>query len=352
MRAAALLVFAAVAAEGRLWDCANLNASAGSAAGPPHRVWPECRAAGPWIPPSLEARERGLLHFDAQRSRLGLNVTRSRCTVTAQRAECAVQKATVGGRPVFYQVPDGEPPAAGWPVMLYFHAWYSGGKGDWAADYPTAPNVDGGVYWEVQTKKALLDMGVAWVSPDATRNGSPCPGNRNCWWETNEAPYNTPEPDIWERSGDAKFLAILFESMEKGDLGGQMDLSNMHTGGYSSGGFMVSRTAFNYPGRFRSHFNLAASLYYCCGCGLDTCPEEWLERPLLAARMQAHPPTLFLHGAADRCVTPLESAMYRRRLDAVGVPTKYVSPEGVRHHWLPDSHVEVAAWIGRYGRRA
>eukprot|EP00756_Hemistasia_phaeocysticola_P010042 Hpha_TRINITY_DN14982_c4_g4::TRINITY_DN14982_c4_g4_i1::g.143354::m.143354 len=312
---------------------------------PPHTLSPDCRADGPWVPPALNSTP---LAFETQRNRLGLDVRASRCSITPSRAECDVEVHWVGDRPVYYQTPLGTPPAGGWPVMLYFHAWYSGGINDWAANYPNNPGRDGGVYWEIETKKALLDMGVAWVSPDATRRGNPCPNNRNCWWETNDAPYNVQDLGVWTRSHDAAFLEQLFGEMQGGGFGAKLDLTHMHTGGYSSGGFMASRTAFNYTGMFKSHFNLAASLYYCCGCGGSTCPEAWLDSAELAAKVKTHPPTIFLHGAADACVSPVESAMYHRRLQAAGIDTKYVSPSGQGHHWFPDSAKEVADWVQKY----
>jgi len=312
--------------------------------GPPHSELPGCRANGPWVPPTVNSSG---LSFQKQRSRLGLDVQNSRCTITSNRAECDVQTRMFGDRAVYYQTPLGNPPSGGWPVMLYFHAWYAGGISDWTANYPTNPGRDGGVYWELETKKALLDMGVAWISPDATRRGNPCPNNRNCWWETNDSPYNTQDLEVWTSSNDAPFLENLLSAMRDGTLG-PLNMNKMHTGGYSSGGFMASRMAFNYTGMFRSHFNLAASLYYCCGCGGNSCPESWLDRAPLADKLAVHPPVLFLHGANDNCVSPQESAMYHRKLQEQNIPTKYVSPRGQGHHWFPSCAEEVADWIERY----
>ena len=82
-------------------------------------------------------------------------------------------------------------------------------------------------------------------------------------------------------------MAPQIAGLEEGGTGTSLDA--VHAVGFSSGGYMTSRMAYNYEGRFRSLSIASASYYYCGG---EYCPAS------IAASLKkiykTHPPTLFM----------------------------------------------------------
>ena len=99
----------------------------------------------------------------------------------------------------------------------------------------------------------------------------------------------------------------LFDELDAGTFG-PVDPRRMYATGISSGGYMSSRMADAYPGRFRALAIQSASYAWCSGpaCTIPTLPED-------------HPPTLFLHGALDLTVPLYTMDLYHDELVDEGV---------------------------------
>eukprot|EP00755_Sulcionema_specki_P028236 Sspe_Gene.89464::Locus_61232_Transcript_1_4_Confidence_0.333_Length_944::g.89464::m.89464 len=260
----------------------------------------------------------------------GANVTASRCTLTPNRATCSYKVTTLQARDIFYELPDGVAPQGGWPVMIQFHGWNMGGKGDWDATSSSGA----GRYNKVAAKKALLDAGIAVFAPDSNqyRDGG--------YWETNLDPYASADLQVWESSDDHRFMMALLGEMERGVFG-KLDVTRVHAMGFSSGGFMASRMAFNYPQRFRTVTVVAAGPAWCDGWW---CPSTFFDETQPAAAMKTHPPTLHLHGTRDSMCYPRYAEDYHTRLQAAGRKSSYVT-ENVGHQWPVSSPTRILDWV-------
>ena len=153
------------------------------------------------------------------------------------------------------------------------------------------------------------------------------------FWDTNIPPYNL----LWTTSPDHAFMVSIFKAIDSGVFG-QLDAQHLHALGISSGGYMTSRMALSYPGKFRSLAIHSASWATCSGplCVLP------------ATLPQAHPATLFLHGEADAVVPMSTMTPYRKALTAAGVPTALVTEAGAGHAWLPAGPAAVVAFFEKH----
>jgi poly(3-hydroxybutyrate) depolymerase len=221
-------------------------------------------------------------------------------------------------REVVYEVPLGAPPAAGWPVVVNFQGSFLPGHTSFAAT--TADPF--GMFELTRTIKALLDGGFAVISPDASSNGS-------LYWDTNIPPYAA----AWSGCPDDVLMNNLFAALSKGSFG-PIDTSRLYAMGISSGGFMTSRMAVSYPGKFRALADVAGSYATCSTlCGVPT--------PLPSN----HPPTLFLHGDLDTIVPMSSVQPYLDALQAEGHETKLVTDATAGHQWLDAGPQEIPAWF-------
>ena len=248
----------------------------------------------------------------------------SRCTVSPQEVACPYETQSIPAqvgilRDVIWQVPLGTPPAKGFPVVFLFQGSLYGPpkmfKG--AVDGPH------GVYHLALTVKGLLDAGYAVLAPEAHAEGS-------TFWDTNVPPYSI----AWSTAPDHAFMLSLFDSIDAG-LFGPLDASRMYATGISSGGYMTSRMAVSYQGKFRALAIHSASYATCSGplCILpDALPAD-------------HPPTLFLHGKADLVVPVGTMEKYNARLVTEGKETRVVVEPGVGHDWLAAGPEEVVGWF-------
>ena len=115
---------------------------------------------------------------------------------------------------------------------------------------------------------------------------------------------------------------------------GPLDASHRYAMGISSGGFMTSRMAVSYAGSFRA-LAIASGSYATCGTSCT-----------LPATLPAdHPPTLFLHGAADQTVPLSIMTPYRDKLVAEGRVVDTVINMDAGHEWLPEAKTAVPAWF-------
>jgi poly(3-hydroxybutyrate) depolymerase len=249
----------------------------------------------------------------------------SRCTETSSQVTCAEQQLVLdmgqngGKRTIHYNVPLGSAPAAGWPVVIMFQgAYYSaahtftGNKGDpW------------GGYYQTLVVKRLLDGGLAVLAPEANQNG-------NGYWDTNISPYD----QNWKSAPDNAYMLAIFQAITGGKFG-PLDDKEMYAAGLSSGGYMTSRMAVSYAGRFRA-LAIESASYATCLASQCTVP---------APLPSDHPPTLFLHGGADQIVPISTMKLYKAQLDKQGIATKAVIDNPAGHGWIAAAPDEVPAWF-------
>lgn len=240
----------------------------------------------------------------------------SRCVVTAERAACEHQQKKLGGRDVAYATPAGAPPKDGWPAVVYFQGSFVAGSS--AFEAPHDAKFD--MYKLTLTMKSLLDRGFAVIAPDA--DGA-------LFWQTNIPPYS----HAWPGCDDDVYMQSLFADMAAGSFGA-IDTAHLHAMGISSGGFMTSRMAVSYAGKFRS-LAIHSGSYATCGkiCNVPS--------PLPAD----HPPTLFVHGDEDTVVSPSVMEPYLAALVAEGHETKLAKDPKGGHVWLDIAVTAIPAWF-------
>lgn len=249
----------------------------------------------------------------------------SRCVVDSTGVTCQSQSLQLSDgtnqRTVTYETPLGTSPPGGWPTVIYFQGSFIPGHTSFAA----TPTAAFGMYELTLTIKALLDGGWAVISPDATSNGS-------LYWETNIPPYATS----WPGCPDDVLMQNLLASISKGDFG-SLDSTHLYAMGISSGGFMTSRMAVSYAGKFRALADHSGS-YATCGptCSVPT--------PLPSG----HPPTLFLHGDQDTIVPMSSVQPYLDALNAEGFETKLVTDPNAGHQWLAAGPTVIPAWFAAH----
>jgi dipeptidyl aminopeptidase/acylaminoacyl peptidase len=126
----------------------------------------------------------------------------------------------------------------------------------------------------------------------------------------------------------------IFEAIEAGEFG-DVDPDRLYAGGISSGGYMTSRMAVAYPGRFRALAILSASYCWCAGY---TCyvPSDLPDD---------HPPTLFVHGRLDNTVPIWTMTPYEEGLSDGGTPTRLLIDEDAGHHWIEEAPAAILDWF-------
>ncbi|CAN5489605.1 hypothetical protein BH11MYX1_BH11MYX1_56570 [soil metagenome] len=241
----------------------------------------------------------------------------SRCASDATSITCPSEAVTIGGRTITYEVPAGAPPAAGWPAVVYYQGSFVPGSQAFSAKLTDAF----GAYQLTRTVQALLDRGYAVIAPNALGNGGQ-------FWQTNVPPYSS----AWAGSDDDVFINALLPALADGTFG-TLDPDRHYAMGISSGGYMTSRMAVSYAGKFRA-LVIASASYATCSqlCSLPALPTD-------------HPPTLFLHGNADAVVPIGTMTLYRDRLISDGrVAMSIVNPTA-GHEWLSEAVAAIPDWF-------
>ncbi len=249
----------------------------------------------------------------------------SRCTVTPTSATCAHETTMLPAgtglpmRDVHYQVPLGAPPAAGFPVVIAFQGAALSAELTWTGQTTDVY----GRYFQTLVVARLLDAGYAVITPEAAGDGS-------TYYDTNIPPYAT----FWETSPDHQLMLGIFAGIDAGDFG-PLDPSSLFATGFSSGGYMTSRMAVSYAGRFRSLAIQSGSYATCAGavCVIPT---------MLPAD---HPPTLFLHSEVDVVVPISTMRPYEAQLRTQGITTRIVTDPTALHGWIAAAPDEVLAWF-------
>ncbi|WP_252272436.1 extracellular medium-chain-length polyhydroxyalkanoate depolymerase [Pseudomonas subflava] len=254
----------------------------------------------------------------------------SRCavgtTVTQQAiVNCTAETAWIasgaaGQRKVIFQVPAGTAPNAGWPVVLLFHGSLVRMNGfSYSADMPF------GGYYQGLLVRTLLDNGFAVIAPNALTAAAA--------WQTNELVY----AENYAQSNDRLFFDNLFAAMEAGHFG-KLDAARWYATGISSGGYNTSRMAVSFPGRFKALAIQSASYATCVGARCQIPPSLPAD----------HPPTLFLHGMADRVVPWTSMQPYHDRLLYQGIETVVHSEPTGGHAWFAASPGKILAWFNNH----
>lgn len=236
------------------------------------------------------------------------------CEASEERVACVrrslVLRAAGLDRAVHFQWPSGDPPEGGFPAVLLFQGTASPAGLAWVGERDGAY----GAYYQADVIRALLEAGFAVITPEAQYDGAGA-------WNTNVAPWNY----AWESSPDHALMLAIFEALEAGDFG-TLDADVLYAAGLSSGGYMSSRVALAYEGRFR-RLAIASASY-------ATCAGSFCSVPTLEA---THPPTLFLHGGLDSIVPPSTMRLYADELERRGVVHSVVVDPAVGHAWIPAS---------------
>ena len=254
----------------------------------------------------------------------GQDLTTSRCQIYPSDVVCTKHELSLSAllirRKVTYEVPIGTPPAKGWPTVLYFQGSFFPGSRAFAAGLADVA----GQYNLTLTVKALLDAGYAVLAPDALLDGA-------SFWQTNVPPWSL----LWTTSSDHALMLSIFQAIEAGKFGA-LDPSRLYAMGISSGGFMTSRMAVSYRGRFRALAVHSASYATCSAlCLVPGLPAD-------------HPPTLFLHGNLDLIVTRPIMEQYRSALLRDGRSVKAVINPTAGHEWLPEGPQAITGWFNAH----
>jgi poly(3-hydroxyoctanoate) depolymerase len=254
----------------------------------------------------------------------GQELTTSRCQLYPSDVVCTKHELSLPAllirRKVTYEVPLGTPPAQGWPTVLYFQGSFFPGSRAFAAG---AADV-AGQYNLTLTVKALLDAGYAVLAPDALLEGA-------SFWQTNVPPWSL----LWTTSSDHALMLSIFQAIAEGQFGA-LDPSRLYAMGISSGGFMTSRMAVSYRGRFRALAVHSASYATCSAlCLVPGLPAD-------------HPPTLFLHGNLDLIVTRPVMEQYRSALVRDGRSVKAVINPTAGHEWLVEGPQAITDWFNAH----
>lgn len=244
-------------------------------------------------------------------------------------------------RSVTYQVPEGTPPAGGWPVVFYYHGTNLAspppadgpttfGPADPANDAPGARHLAATLHELLDDpgntgKKYAVVMPQAAVQLLVTR-----------FWDTNlQIAYNL--------SSDYCFFPSLWSAIESGAYGpaSQFNMDRRFAFGMSSGGYNTSRMAvsWNSDNVWKALAIHSASYANCIGtvCNVPaTLPAN-------------HPPTKFFHGTQDTVVPIATMYAYYDKLIAQG-RTAAVKTNGEGHNLTADmvGPGGIKAWFDQY----
>jgi len=241
-------------------------------------------------------------------------------------------KATT--RNVRWQVPEGTPPAEGWPVVFYYNGTVLFNS---PATKPfTSTSTSFGAHFAEEGLHEFLDdprgtgRKYAVFAPEAPG------GNFIQAWDTNGS-------GDYASKDDYCFLPSLFNGVSSGVYGAasQYNMGKRFALGISSGGYNTSRMAvtFNADSQWSALVIVSGSYATCLGpfCKLpDTLPAN-------------HPPTKFYHGTKDLIVGISTMRPYFERLKSEGFTTEKVE-HGGGHAFSKETLGEggVKAWFDRF----
>ncbi|MBL8910845.1 MAG: hypothetical protein JNM17_09105 [Archangium sp.] len=241
------------------------------------------------------------------------------CTESDREVVCKprIAKVMVNGvaRDVFWREGLGEMPAGGRPVVVVFQGSFFGPPSTWNS---VSRDLAFGGFFQAQTQKRLLEHGFTVVAPAAVAGVA---------WQTNAT---IP----WDTTTDKVLVDNLLTALDDGTFG-TIDASRRYATGISSGGYMTSRMALSYAGKFRALAIHAGSWATCIG------PACVLPESLPAD----HPPTLFLHGEKDPTVPLFTVQPYVQKLKDQGTTTELIIDGLVGHQWISEAPERTTAWF-------
>lgn len=239
-------------------------------------------------------------------------------------------------RPVRWQVPEGTPPAGGWPVAFY----YAGTQPtDFKHAFSREMSEPYGLGYEPRIIHELLDDPFASGKKYAVIVADPpASGGFVQYWHTNSVyPYSA--------SCDYDFFPDFFDEIKSGNYGAasQYNMNRRYAYGISSGGFNSSRMAVTFnSGTGNANtwkaLGIVAASYATCSssCSVPTLPAN-------------HPPTKFWHGQNDGIVPISTMYTYFNKLVQGGFVTqKLEHPYG--HQFTMDNlgASGIKNWFDRY----
>src|SRR3569832_1997173 len=180
-----------------------------------------------------------------------------------------------------------------------------------------------GADYQGLTVKQLLEAGFAVLAPQTHLIGT-------TFWDTDIPPWSA----AWELSPDHSFMLAIFDAIEGGTFG-SLNPARLYAAGISSGGYMTSRMAVSYPGKFKALAIQSAS-YATCPVG-PSC--------LVPELPADHPPTLLLAGLLDPVVPLWTIQAYQARLDAQGIKTQLIVDNLASHQWIPAAPDAAVNWF-------
>lgn len=257
-----------------------------------------------------------------------LAVAESRCRETGRGTSAAelictyrttrIASSDITARDVIWELPLGEPPAGGWPVVLIYQGAFS------PIEFSRRATALFGGYHEMQTIRLLLDSGYAVLAPRAAAGSA---------WFTNTLGPLTP----YELTTDFTFLNNVFAAIGQGVFG-PLNGARKYAVGISSGGYNTSRMALSWPGQFKALVVHSAS-WATCAAALCTLPREM---------PPDHPPTKFIHGLFDTLAPWYAMDRYYDRLLYEGIETSRLTVYYGGHEWFEQSPQAVVDWFGRH----
>lgn len=266
-------------------------------------------------------------------SRADGGVTGSRCDEALGTLTCVHESRLTRGRLIHWQVPLGDAPAGGWPAVVIFQPSIYAAELHWTG----VAGGPFGQYYPADAIRTLLDGGFAVITPQAQALVGTV-------WETN-LPGSA---DRWEFTSDDAMMRALFADLAAG-VYGSIDTTALFATGMSSGGYMTSRMALSYPGRFRA-LAIQSGAWATCVGGLDSVSDAFGLATFHACHVPStlpadHPPTLFIHGGADLIVPLWTMELYESALSEAGFETRKVLVRGGLHEFFSETPGELLAWF-------
>ena len=239
-----------------------------------------------------------------------------------------------GTRSVRWQVPEGTPPAGGWPVVFFYQGTVPASDPAYTP-FTITRTAFGARYLQASLHELLDDPAgtgkrYAVIAPEAAASL----GLR--FWDTNKL-------GTYALKDDACFFPQLFKYVSGGAYGApsQFNMSKRLAYGISSGGYNTSRMAvsFNQDSNWAALAVVSASYATCAGplCSVPS---------VLPSN---HPPTKFYHGTADVIVPIGTMRTYFDRLSQQGIETEKVENSG-GHAFTADvlGTSGIKAWFDRH----
>ena len=300
----------------------DAGAALGASASPTGDPASEFDSGGASGDASAGALDDAGLTGDSPRSSTADGDASSPCIVTSTDALCHSQPVVTitngsDARRVYWAGPAAPAPEGGRPAVILYQGTGFGPATTWDADVGVSTPFGG--YYQIAVIASLLDAGFVVVQPEAQGGVA---------WDTNAGNY--------DGSADAIFIPQLLARIAQGTFG-PIDVTHLYATGISSGGYMTSRMAVSYPGRFRALAIESGSYATCLGpiCSIPT---------TLPAN---HPPTLFLHGGTDDIV-PIATAQTYTRSSWPGHRHEVRRRPERGHQWLSTAPQEVTEWFSTH----